>query len=152
MLRYSQILACLIAIAMWTSSAFAQSRLLKVDDLHMQIGDNATTKKIYTAPPGPSLSLDLTGYKFSLWPKEEPGPDTIEIIISDREQFYIPISAGQTRYVLSSENLRAREGIGSFKGFVVGQRVLVAIGKKRRDSIKNEDILRTHWLGIVDIK
>jgi len=54
------------------SPAFGQSEV-RVDDDYLQIGDNAKVKRMYQVAPAPFLSLDFTGYRFSLWPKEDPG-------------------------------------------------------------------------------
>ena len=144
-LRVIPILALFFA-----SSVLAQSEV-RVDEDHMQIGDSAKAKLAYVAAAGPTLSLDFTGYKFSLWPKEDPAPDFVSVI-AGKDQYYIPLVPGKTRYLISSETAKPRDGARPFAGFTHGSQVMVAIGKRRYDSAKREDVLRVHWLGMVEIK
>jgi len=140
-----------VFFSLLAASAFAQSEV-RVDDDHMQIGDNAKAKLHYSVSAGPALLLDMSGYKFSLWPKEEPEPDFISVMISDKHQYYVPLSPGKTRYLISTETARPREGMLPFPGLVKGKQVMIAIGKRRYDSAKREDVLRVHWLGMVEVK
>ncbi|WP_255357004.1 MULTISPECIES: hypothetical protein [unclassified Duganella] len=39
-----------------------------------------------------------------------------------------------------------------FPGFAKGKRIMLAIGKRRYDAAKKEDVLRVHWHGMVDVK
>jgi hypothetical protein len=140
--------------ALWlffsVSLTFAQGEI-RVDDEHMQIGDNAKSKLTYSIAAGAALVVDLSSYKFSLWPKEEPAPDFISVLY-DENQYYIPLAKGQTRHLISRDTAQPRPGGPLFSGFKQGKKIVVAIGKRRYDSAKKEDVLRVHWLGMVEVK
>lgn len=146
-----RLIATTILGLLLTASAFAQGEV-RVDEEHMQIGDNARAKLMYSVPAGPAIQLDMTGYKFSLWPKEEPAPDSISVMISDRHQYYIALVPGKTRYLISGDTARPREGMLPFPGFIRGKQVMLAIGKRRYDPARREDVLRVHWLGMVEVR
>lgn len=124
---------------------------IHVDDDHMQIGDNAKSKLTYVVAPSDAVWLDFTRYRFTLWPKEEPAPDYISVYVGEH-QYYIPLEDGKTRYLISRETATAREGGHLFPGLVLGSQVMIAIGRRQYDSAKREDILRVHWLGMVEVK
>ncbi|WP_255357312.1 hypothetical protein [Duganella sp. Root1480D1] len=39
-----------------------------------------------------------------------------------------------------------------FPGFAKNKKIMLAIGKRRYDAAKKEDVLRVHWLGMVEAK
>jgi hypothetical protein len=144
-------LFAIVAVCVATYAG-AQTSEVRVDDSHMQIGDQAREKRVYTVPTGPSFVLDLGTYRFSLWPESEPAPDTISIIVSEQHKYYLPLVAGQTRYLVPGQSLTAGAAKLPFVGFKSGQRIMIAIGKRRYDIAKREDILRVHWLGMVEVR
>lgn len=144
-----RLLAITLISTLLATPAFAQSEV-KVDDAHMQIGDNANL--IYSVSAGPAIVIDMTGYKFSLWPNEEPAPDFISVIISDNHQYYVPLSQGKTRYLISGETAKPGRGMLPFPGFAKNKKIMLAIGKRRYDTAKKEDVLRVHWLGMVQAR
>ena len=144
-------LAALVAL-FFAVSVVAADNVVKVDHAHMQIGDNASSKLSYSISPSPEIILDLGAYKFSLWPKDEPAPNTISVVISDNQQYYLTLQDGKKRYSLSRSTLAPRHGALPFREFTSGQKFMIAIGRLRVDHAKQEEVLRVHWLGQVDVK
>jgi hypothetical protein len=144
------LLATAILALVLASSAMAQSEV-RVDDDHMQIGDHAKAKLSYAVAAGPALWLDFTGYRFSLWPKEEPPPDFISVVVG-KGRYFVPLVHGKTRYLISNETAKSSDSVLPFPGFTRGTEAMVAIGRRRYDPVKREDVLRVHWLGMVEVK
>ncbi|SFN99444.1 hypothetical protein SAMN05660284_02683 [Formivibrio citricus] len=133
-------------------SAMAAGNVVLVDHAHMQLGDNATSKLSYSVSPSSEIVLDLGNYKFTLWPKSEPAPDSVSVVIADNQQYYLQLQPGKKKYSLSRSTLTPRAGSIPFSSFASGQQIMIAIGRLRIDHIKKEEAFRVHWLGLVDVK
>lgn len=134
-----------------SSPVLAQSPIIRVDQGHMQIGDKATSRIEYSVSAGSEIVVDLNDYEFTLWPASEPPPDTIAVIISDDQQYNVALIAGKSRYTLSSKSMIPRADSAPFGGFIAGQQLMLAIGKRRDDADAGEDVLRVHWLSLVNV-
>lgn len=134
-------------------SVWAEERaVILIDEEHMQIGreDEAPS---YVVPPSELIVVDFTAHQFNLWPDpSEPPPDTIGVAVSDTRQYYFSIPAGSRRLELRASTPRPLHDSDAWRGLASGERAILTIGKLRVDDARSEEVLRVHWLGLVDAR
>ena len=140
-----------LALAFFSLSlGAAEHSVIMIDEAHMQIGKEREGPA-YSVAPSTALVVDFTAYHFSLWPDPtEPQPDTVGVAVSDARQYYFAIPPGTRRLVLDASNARPLHGSEPWRGIASGERAILTIGKLRIDNARSEEVLRVHWLGLVD--
>ena len=146
MIRLLTFLSSLLA---WSIGSAAPP-VVVIDEAHMQLGKETEAPPL-SIPAANSLVVEFSGYVSSLWPDlGEPAPDTIGIAISEDRKYYFALSVGQTRKEFNGSTARPLAGSKPWSGMRAGERAMLMIGKLRVDPISSEEVLRVHWLGLVD--
>ena len=118
----------------------------------MQIGKEDEAPP-YVVSSSTALLVDFNDYKFTLWPDPtEPPPDTIGVAVSDTRQYYFAIPSAVRRVMLDETSARPLPGSQPWQGLATGERAILTIGKLRVDPTRAEEVLRVHWLGLVDAR
>ena len=148
----ASLLAALLLLAASVSVGAEERAVILIDEEHMQIGRDDEAPS-YVVRSSAVIVVDFTAHQFNLWPDpSEPPPDTIGVAVSDTRQYYFSIPAGSRRVELSASMARPLHGSEAWSGLASGERAILTIGKLRVDHARSEEVLRVHWLGLVDAR
>jgi hypothetical protein len=128
--------------------------VVRVDELHHKVERvDGSQPEIYILPAGPGFYLDATEYNFTIPPGlENKPPNLIQLVRGVGHTYEHPWQQGKNLYLITGDTLQPQHGASTFRMFVSGEMVTLAIGRyvSAEESAIFVDF-HTYWIALITV-